>query len=86
VDAPHHAAVKAQHFTLAIFTLAMRWLAWVGWVERSETHPAYWLAMTIGGVAHARHAQIARRANVPHGDGHCHVGQIRTMIRASRTR
>jgi hypothetical protein len=42
------------------------------------------LAMTVVSASHARHAQTARRANLPHPDGCCLVGQIRTMIRASR--
>jgi hypothetical protein len=41
------------------------------------------LAVEIG--AHTHHAQIARRANLPHGDGDCHRPQIRTIIRTSRT-
>jgi hypothetical protein len=40
--------------------------------------------MTVVSASHARHAQTARRANLPHPDGCCLVGQIRTMIRASR--
>jgi hypothetical protein len=42
--------------------------------------------MTTASASHTRHPQIARRANVSHPDGRCHVGQIRTMICASRTR
>ena len=37
-------------------------------------------------AVHVRHAQIARRANVSHPDGCCLVGQIRTILRGSRTR
>src|SRR5882672_703220 len=45
-----------------------------------------WCAMTVERVcvAHTPHAQIARRANLPHPDGYCHEPQIRPIIHTSR--